>query len=117
MLVFKSLFPLHIPSRFRLCYLPYADEDEDDGEGLRPLEDADAGGDAHRDRDDGLHVVVCRDNRGAQCALAYHRENVADEGAEHHDVCRLPPCRYGHCRPLQAEQMGHGQRDDDNRCP
>ena len=61
---FPLCFALHVTARLGLGDLPHSDKYENDGEGLRPLKDAYAGNYADRHGDDGLDVVVNRDDGG-----------------------------------------------------
>ena len=71
-----ALLQLHILSRLRLDYEPYAAEDEHYSHGLLPRKEAHATGDAHRYRHHGLHIVVDAHHGRAQRALQIGRAHV-----------------------------------------
>ncbi len=98
-------------------YEPNAGKDEDDGEGVSPLESADANEDADTDGDDGLHVVVDAHYRGAETMLAYHREYVADIRSEDYYVCHLQPRCYGDVGVVDFHQPICCEGQNEHCCP
>ena len=98
-----ALLQLHILSRLRLDYEPYAAEDEHYSHGLLPRKEAHAAGDAHRYRHHGLHIVVDAHHGRAQRALRCLHAKVGYVGAEEHHETRFEPC-------LEADSLPVGRR-------
>ena len=98
-----ALLQLHILSRLRLYYEPYAAEDEHYSHGLLPREEAHAAGDAYRYRHHRLHIVVDAHHGGAQRALRSLHAKVGYVGAEEHHETRFKPC-------LEADSLPVGRR-------
>lgn len=112
-----AVLQLHIPSRFRLDYEPYATEDEHYCNGLLPREEAHAAGDAHRYRHHGLHIVVDAHHGGAQRALRRLHTQVGDVGAEEHHEARFEPCLEADSLPVGRRGVRAEELREQNRSP
>ena len=85
----SCFFSLHVPAALRLVDQRDTCEDEDDGQGMGPLQDAEARCHADGHGHDGLHVVVGGHHRWAQDLLRVDDEDIADERAEDDDIGRF----------------------------
>lgn len=100
-----------------LIHQPYAEEDEDDGNALHRAKNTKAEADADDAGDDGLDVVVHRDNGGTKHLLRIHHEDVADERAAYDDEGRLEPGRERNVAPGKRCHMTEGEGRDDKGGP
>ena len=108
---------LDVATRLRLRDQPHTAEHQDDRQRMRGLQDADAHQQRGSHGNNGLHVVVDRDDGRAQRALSDHGQDIAEERSDAHDVGHLPPRlgRYGLGQHLR--HMAERERQQHQRCP
>ena len=81
------------------------------------LQNADAHQQRGGDGDDRLDVVVDGDDRWTQRTLTYHREDVAEEGADAHDIGHFQPGLRGNRADKDGADVAEREGQQHERSP